>query len=116
MIKRDLKNGMLVTTAIGKVYFVWNGRLLRKDGYLSLADYEQDFQFRNREYPQYDITIIYSEESSIGAPGDIYELLETFGRTVLWNKFDTSTRREKRPMTLFELEQELGYPVEIVEG
>lgn len=116
MIKRDLQTGMVVTTMSGSVYLVWKDRLLRRGAYLSLSDYRQDMKFSNRNYPQFDIAYVYADRFPAGEPTSFEDLIDPMGRDYLWSVFEESEKKEKKPMTLYELEQELGYPVEIVEG
>lgn len=115
MLKRDLQTGMVVTTMSGSVYLVWKDRLLRRDGYLDLDDYGQDMKFSNRMYPQFDIAFVYADRFPTGEPTIFDDLLDPMGRDCLWSQFEDAEKKEKRTMTLYELEQELGYPVEIVE-
>ncbi len=116
MIKNDLQTGMIVTTMSGSVYLVWKDRLLRRDGYLSLDNYAQDMTYHDRAYTQFDIAFVYGAEFPTGAPDAFDELLDPMGRSCLWNRFDEVKKNERRPMTLYDLEKELGYPIEIVEG
>ena len=116
MLKRDLQTGMVVTTSSGSVYLVWKDRLIRADGYLDLDDYGQDMKFSNRMYPQFDIVFVYASRFVKGEPTTLNDLVDPLGRECLWSQFEETEKQEKRPMTLYELEQELGYPVEIVEG
>ena len=57
--KSDLKNGMVVETRNGHLYFVFNERLIRKEGWDSLTNWNEDLSSKNNLI-EYDIIRVFN--------------------------------------------------------
>lgn len=99
MTKSDLKNRMVVEVRDGKRYLVVDELLMRDSGWLVLSDYDEDLMHKYNK--NYDIV-------------KVFDCVKRFDNVekcndVIWE------RQEPKKITLKELEDILGYPVEIVE-
>lgn len=113
MKKSDLKSGDIVKTKEGAKYIVL---LQTRDGdllidldngyYLTLSGYNEDLTRENLK--QHDVIAICAEEYA----GDN---LRQHGLTSITAGFEwTWKRKDKKEMTIAEIEKELGYSIKIV--
>lgn len=104
MIKADIKNGMIVQTANGNQYIVWNNTLVREHGYIEF-NHREDFTCPG--YPDYDIIAIFE---GCFQPRELKQLTENKGK-LLWKRKNIKKIR----YTTFELEQMLHIPFGVLE-
>ena len=100
MNKYSLKNGMVAKIRKGKCYLVCGNKLLNKTGYLLLTDYDNDLTHKMNE--EYSIDTIFKQIYKLEDLEDIQEL------SVLWERI------ERKKMTLAEIEEKLGYSIELI--
>ena len=81
--KSDLKNGMVVETRNGHLYFVFNERLIRKEGWDSLTNWNEDLSSKNNLI-EYDIIRVFNVDSN-----KVYclnDLLKKDNLNLLWEE------------------------------
>lgn len=126
MTKEDLKTGMLVEIENGNLYIVLKDTDVfghrdvlssinfKHGGYLALDDYSETLEFftTNFGWGEFTIKTVYDYETY---PGTLFRDLIALGKpradrmTLLWK------REPRKRMTLKEVEEELGYKVEIIQ-
>ena len=110
MKKQDLKTGMLVQVRNGNVYMLINDTFASNEGWMSLYSFDKDLN--DREHNELDIM-------KVSIVLEDYFLMpkywneKTLNNNLLWE------REETKKMTVSEiqkeLEEKLGYKIEIIE-
>ena len=100
MNKYTLRNGMVAKTRKGEYYLVCGDKLLGKTGYLLLTDYDNNLTHKTNK--EYTIDTIFRQIYRLEDLEDIQDLSVLFKRI------------ERKKMTLAEIEEELGYPIELI--
>ena len=82
--KSDLKDGMVVETRNEKLYFVFNGRLLEKDGWDNLSNWKEDLTSIYYNIIEYDIIRVFNV--NINKVFCLNDLLKKDNLKLLWEE------------------------------
>lgn len=102
--KSDLKNGMIVETQKGTLLLVMNNTLINNDNWVSLGHYYENltrYEWMKDNYR--DIVKIYTTNEK-QCLGDMFK-----NKKLIWERFN------RKKITLEEIEEQLGYKVEIID-
>lgn len=105
--KADLKDGMIIEHRDGDLFIVLGDRIVAKNGYWTLDDYNDDLTDRNHKGA--DIVNVYKTKS--GVLNDIDDVYNKDYLTLIWERKEEPEYKE---MTVEEIEEKLGYKVKVV--
>ena len=100
--KSHLQNGMIVETILGSKFIVLNQKLLDNNHSIPLDVISEDLV--GISFAGYTINKVYVSSAS-----RLHDIFDDKTHHLIW------TRNEPRPMTVAEIEKELGYPI-IIKG
>lgn len=109
---RDLSDGMVVETKCGKRYLVYCGRFIGETGYNILDSYDNDLTANHYLDDPYTIVKVYRipREFIIRTIRDFLTDTSVRHYTLIWE------REERRDMTLEEIENKLGYKINLIDN